>query len=102
MLHSISTGYDFRTIELLKDRKANKADMVSGAKHIINLYHTRELKVTQIIDNEFECIREEIRPTILNTVAAEEQVGTVERSIRSVKKIDKMLRTKITLHTLSN
>ena len=36
-------------------------------------------------DNEFGCIRDDILPTNLNMVAADEHVGDVERSIRTVK-----------------
>ena len=36
-------------------------------------------------DNEFECVREEIRPILLNISAADEHVSMVERSIRTIK-----------------
>ena len=36
-------------------------------------------------DNEFGRIRDDILPTNLNIVAADEHVGDVERSIRTVK-----------------
>ena len=42
--------------------------------------------VTQVsIDNELECIREEVRPVNMNIVAAWEYVGDIERSGRTVK-----------------
>ena len=89
MLHSISKKYKFRTIEALKDtskRKAKAIDIEKGTKRIINMYHARGLRVTQInTDNEFACIREQIRPTNLNMVAAGEHVSNVERSIRTIK-----------------
>lgn len=44
-LHSISRGYDFRTIEIIKDfgRKYSKVHMLKGMKKCINMYHTRGL-----------------------------------------------------------
>ena len=42
--------------------------------------------VEQIIgDNEFECIKEDVTPIILNITAAGENESTVERSIRIIK-----------------
>ena len=50
------------------------------------MYHARGIHVNQInTDNEFECIRNNILPINLNVVAAEEHVGDVERSIRTLK-----------------
>ena len=67
-------------------KKYKKADMVKGIKKCINLYHKRGLTVTQLnTDNEFECIEEDILPTRLNMVAANEHVGDVEVSIRATK-----------------
>jgi hypothetical protein len=36
-------------------------------------------------DNEFECIRENVRPTDMNIVPADSHVGEIERSIRTIK-----------------
>ena len=42
--------------------------------------------MTQVnADNEFECLEENIRPAILHLVGANEHVGDVERSVRTVK-----------------
>ena len=50
------------------------------------MYHARGIHANQInTDNEFECIRNDILPINLNVVAAEEHVGDVERSIRTLK-----------------
>ena len=87
-LHSISGGYNFRTVEHLKDfkKKYTKKSMLNGIKKCINVYHTRGLTVDSVnSDNEFGCIRDDILPTNLNMVAADEHVGDVERSIRTVK-----------------
>ena len=36
-------------------------------------------------DNEFECIREEVRPVEVNVVTTDSHVGKVERSVRTIK-----------------
>ena len=60
--------------------------MKNGLKRVINLYHARGIHVNQInTDNEFECIKNNILPTNLNVAAAEEHVGEIERSIRTMK-----------------
>ena len=87
-LHSISRGYDFRTIENIKDfgKKSNKSKILTGVKKCVNIYHARGLTVTQLnADNEFGCIEEGIRPVRMNMVAENEHVGNIERSTRTVK-----------------
>ena len=60
--------------------------MDEGMKKAINVYHSRGIHVHNVnTDNEFECIKDDILPVHLNVVAAEEHVGDVERSIRTVK-----------------
>ena len=54
--------------------------MEEGIKKLINVYHSN-----LNTDNEFEYIKDDILPVQLNIVAAEEHVGDVERSIRTVK-----------------
>jgi uncharacterized protein YggU (UPF0235/DUF167 family) len=80
MLHTIAKNYKFRTIEAYPDKKkANKELMLEGVKKVINMYKSRELPVVQInADNEFNCIREEMRPATMNIVAADEHVGDIE------------------------
>ncbi len=46
-------------------------------------------------DNEFACIRDDIRPVEMDTVPADEHVGEVERSIRTTKE-----RARCTIHGL--
>lgn len=68
------------------NKKYKKADMVKDIKKYIDLYHKRGLTVTQLnTDNEFGCFEEDILPTKLNKVAANEHVGDVEVSIRTTK-----------------
>ena len=50
------------------------------------MYHSRGIHVNQINnDNEFECIRNDILPINLKVITAEEHIGDVERSIRTLK-----------------
>ena len=60
--------------------------MPQGLKRVINVYHSRGIHVNQInTDNEFECIRNDILPINLKVITAEEHIGDVERSIRTLK-----------------
>ena len=60
--------------------------MEEGIKEAINVYHSKGIYVHNLnTDNEFECINDDILPVQLHVVAAEEHVGDVERSIRTVK-----------------
>ena len=96
-LTTISKEYNFRTVEpLMHKHKANKNDMVTAIQRIIKMYHVRGLTITQITsDNDFNCIRDNIRPIFLNVVAADEHVSPVERSIRTIKD-----RTRCHVHNL--
>ena len=60
---------------------------MKGVNKMINLYYqARDLVVEQVIgENEFDCIKEDIRPNLLNIIAADTHVSTVERSIRAIK-----------------
>ena len=50
------------------------------------MYHSGILTVKQLnMDNEFACIEEDIKLARLDMVAADEHVGLIERSIRTVK-----------------
>ena len=88
-LTTISTKFNYRTVEALphvNKKGAKKEDILAGINKVINLYQSRGLIVEQVNgDNEFECIREDIRPILLNITAADKHVSPVERSIRSIK-----------------
>ena len=87
-LHTISRGYEFRTVECITDfrKRYDKSKMLKVIRKCINVYHSRNLRVTQLnVDNEFACIEDEIRPTRMNVVAAGEHVGDIERSNRTVQ-----------------
>ena len=52
----------------------------------MKLYRDRNFKVRQLIcNNQYECIRDDLMPTLLTIVGAGEHVRDVERSIRTVK-----------------
>ena len=70
----------------MEGKRPKKRDVKSGVKRVLNTYHSRGLRVTQInADNEFTCIREEVRPANMNIVAAGEHVGYIERLGRILK-----------------
>jgi len=86
MLIAIDNSNQFRFLKSVHKRKANKNDILKGINKLINIYKARNIQIKQInADNEFECVRENLRPSILNTVAAEEHVGVIERAIRTNK-----------------
>ena len=50
------------------------------------MYQSRGLTVCDIhADNEFDCIREDIRPIKMNIVPTDSHVGEIERSICTIK-----------------
>ena len=87
VLHSISRNFHFRTVEYLMNMsKAGEQEIKDGISRILNIYRARGLIVSQLnCDNEFECVEDSIRPTMLHVVGANEHVGDVERSVRTVK-----------------
>ena len=86
MVHTISDLFKFRTIQRIIGKKANKRQLKKGIKQVIDIHKVRGLEVIQFcVDNEFECIRDDIHPTPMVVVGAGEHVGTVERSISTIK-----------------
>jgi len=84
-LHTISRNIGFRTVAPVQDR--SKPTILRGElRAVLSLYSARGLTVHDIhADNEFECVREEMRPSNMNVVPADSHVGEIERSIRTVK-----------------
>ncbi|KAL7574572.1 hypothetical protein ACA910_015922 [Epithemia clementina (nom. ined.)] len=82
--HTISRKLQFRTIAPIASR--NKATLLLETMAIIKLYQARGFIVDNIhADREFECIKNELLPVNLNTTAADDHVGEVERSVRTIK-----------------
>jgi hypothetical protein len=74
--HTISRGIGFRSVRQVPDR--GRAVILRETRAIIKLYQSRGFHVCDIhADNEFECIREEIRPIEMNVVPADSHVGEV-------------------------
>jgi hypothetical protein len=82
--HTISRKIKFRTVAPIKSR--HQTVLLKETNAIKNLYETRGFKVVDLhVDNEFACIREDIRPTNLNVANADDHVPEIERSIQTVK-----------------
>ena len=61
---------------LKSGRHPKKKETELRLKRVINMYHTRGLRVIQVnTHNEFECIREEVIPVNMNILAAGEYIG---------------------------
>ena len=70
----------------MEGKRPKKRDIESGVKRVLNNYHSRGLRVTQINTyNEFACVREEVRIANMNIVAAGEHVRDIEISGRTLK-----------------
>ena len=83
-LHTISRPIGFRTVAPITDR--NKATLLRETKAVLRLYHARGLTVRDIhSDHEFECLRADLRPIVMDVVPPDSHVGEVERSIRTIK-----------------
>ena len=90
--YSVSPIWYFRTIEAIhkKKHKPNKNNIIDILGKVVNIYRKRDLTETQFnIDNKFECAQENLRPTYLNTVAASQHIGAIERSNRTIPDINR-------------
>ena len=77
--HTISRGIGFRTVKQVSDR--SKAVILPVTRRVIKLYQSRGFKVSDIhADNEFECIRENVRPVEMNIVPS---VRTIKERLRT-------------------
>jgi hypothetical protein len=92
--HTISRKIKFRTVNPVTS--LTKATLIENTMAVINAHRQRGFNVSTIhADGAFECMREAVAPTILNINAADEHVGEVERSIRTIKE-----RVRAALHGL--
>ncbi|KAI2505105.1 Reverse transcriptase (RNA-dependent DNA polymerase) [Fragilaria crotonensis] len=83
-LHTISRGIGFRTVTNVADR--THKTILAELKAVIHIYSSRGLTVCDIhTDNEFDCVRDDVRPIDMNTVTTDSHVGEIERSIRTIK-----------------
>ena len=92
--HTISRNINFRTVAAIENRR--KATLERELKDVFHLYSSRGFEVVDMhADNEFAPLQANIRPVIANIVAADDHVGQVERSIRTIKE-----RVRATVHGL--
>jgi len=92
--HTISRKVQFRTVAPVLDRK--KDTLLRETRAVVALYQSRGFNIPDLhTDMEFGCIRNDVLPTRLNVTAADDHVGEVERSIRTIKE-----RTRTTIHGL--
>jgi len=79
---------------LVLDRK--KDTLLRESRAVLALYQSRGFNIPDHHTNmEFGCIRNEVLPTQLKVTAADDQVGKVKRSSRTIKE-----RTRTTIHGL--
>ena len=79
-----SRGISLVTIEYLKSRTAKR--LVHTLERVFRIYGTAGFMVqTALMDMEFEKLKDKLPNVILNTTAAQEHVGEIERKIRVVK-----------------
>ena len=79
-----SRGISLVTIEYLKSRTAKR--LVHTLERVFRIYGTAGFMVqTALMDMEFEKLRDKLPNIILNTTAAQEHVGEIERKIRVIK-----------------
>jgi hypothetical protein len=76
------------------DRK--KDTLVRETRAVFALYQSRGFNIPDLHTNmEFGCIRNNVLPTRLKVTAADDHVGEVKRSIRTIEE-----RTRTTIHVL--
>ena len=84
--HSISTKIKYRTTTFIKNRTKNT--LLAETQSAIKRYEDRGFTVTNIHgDQEFACLRDELRPRKMNIVAQDQHVPEVERDIRTIKEV---------------
>ena len=86
-LHTISRKIQFKTSAVFtKKKKPSSNDLFTQLKRITNLYATRGFIIRSVItDLDFEPLRERLLPIELVTVAVDNHVSDVERSIQTSK-----------------
>jgi hypothetical protein len=83
-LVSSSRNINLTTIEHVPHRTASKLGLL--LHRIINVYARAGFNVrTILMDNEFEKVKDNVHQAVLNTTAASEHVGDIERRIRVIK-----------------
>ena len=83
-LYTLSRNIKFHCIAAVEDRsKKTQLQYINGA---VELYHNRGFRVNHIIaDSELQCIKDDMRPIHVETVAKDDHVADIERGIRQFK-----------------
>ena len=85
VFHTISRKIGYRTVSFPTSKTA--ASIVKELRDVCKRYNARGFKVIEVHgDKEFEKIEKEILPIRLRTVAVDEHVPEIERSIQTQKK----------------
>ena len=85
-LHTKSSKVDFLTVQTGENRTTNS--ILKGLKRVVNTYEKRGFTITDLhADNEFdiETLKENLEPINTHIYGKLEHVGTIERSVRTVK-----------------
>ena len=82
--HTIFRGIGFRTVSSVPNRHH---DTILRELHLVlDLYRARGFNIVDVhADNEFECVKEELRPIHMDNVPADRHIGEIERSVKTVK-----------------
>ena len=84
VFHTISRKIDYRTVSFPVSR--SKPVMLKEFRAVKQRYHSRGFRITSILaDKEFEVLRNEVRPAVLQTCGTDEHVPEIERSIQTMK-----------------
>ena len=81
--HTITRRMKFRTVAAIINRR--KATLMHETKAVLNLYAVKGYEITSVhADQEFKCIKEDIRPIELDVCPTDDHVPEVERSVRTI------------------
>jgi len=82
--HTISNDIQFRRIDTPKSH--NKQCIIIWLKKVIQTYQARGFNIGTIYGNdEFDCLRNDFRPTTFDIATPGQRVPRAERSIRTIK-----------------
>ena len=83
-LVTLSRGISLVTIEYLPSRTANR--LIHTLDHVVQIYSKAGFAVqTALMDMEFKKLKDKMPNMVINTIAAREHMGEIERKIRVIK-----------------
>jgi hypothetical protein len=93
-IHFISRNVQHQIAQPVANR--SKSILIKHINKVFNLYCSQGFTIVDLhADHEFECIRDDILPVLLNVVVADSHVGGIEQSICTIKE-----RNRSTVHGL--